>query len=255
MKIFTKKSLIIPLLWVLLNCQEKKNNAQKILLSANQKLAYLEKIEKTFEIYGDSSYLFTETIHEINHNKTENWEGRVQIMNDTIKFFPFRLAYNQSEVAVLKNGFIEFINGQSFEKLKIQQTSLFVNNSIDFTNFKDYAVFPIQTDIDSSTNKQNLQSYDLTTKELSRIDTILKQDFQKNPNLREFSNYIKQVEAVRNTQGNIIAFIHCFCKDKHRDEIYQYYPTSMMDGGNCNVFIKLNLTTNKIEILTIAGEA
>lgn len=255
-----KKGIIssyCSIVMLLLSSCNKTNDSPKsrTLLVAIQRLSDIIKVEKIFKIYGDSSYIFTEMITEFDHKKTESWEGVVRIHNDTIKFFPSRLGYNHGEIAVLKNGFIELINAEHFDKLKIQQTSLFVKNRIDFANFKDYAVFTAQIDIYHSRNKQNFQNYDLTTKELAQIDTILKQDFQKNPNLREFSNYIKQVEAVRNTQGNILAFIHCFCKNTHRDDRYQYYPISIMDGGNCNVFIKLNLSTRKIETLTIAGEA
>jgi len=38
-------------------------------------------------------------------------------------------------------------------------------------------------------------------------------------------------------------------------ETFQLHKIRMNDGGYCNIFIFLNLTTHKIEVLNIAGDA
>lgn len=228
---------------------------KETLLIATQKFTDLNKIERTFKIYTDSNYIYTEIINESNHNKTESWRGKVQISNDTIKFFPFRLDYNRSETAILKNGFIEFIDGEYFDRMKIVRTNLNVKNLIDFKNFKDYSVFTFHKSANNLTSQKSFANYDLTSKELNKIDILLKQTFSQNNKLRKFSDYIKQVEAVKNANDDKIIFIRCFCKNKHLQESHEYFLTSMNDGGNCNIYIELNLTTGKIETLNIAGLA
>ncbi|QQV03593.1 MULTISPECIES: hypothetical protein [Chryseobacterium] len=48
---------------------------------------------------------------------------------------------------------------------------------------------------------------------------------------------------------------HFFCKNRFLTETYLYQEISMMDGGNCNVYIELNLTTEKLISINIAGMA
>jgi hypothetical protein len=226
---------------------------QETLLITTQQFTDLSKINRTFKIYVDSSYVCTEIINEANHNKKESWTGKAHINNDTIRFFPFRLNYNRSETGILKNGFIEFINGEYPEKMKIASTSLNVKNHIDFKNFKDYSVFTFNPGANNLPARKNLINYDLTSKDLNKINILLQQTFSQHSELRKFQDYIKQIEAVKNFNNDIVLFIYCFCKRKHLLESYEFYLTSMNDGGNCNVYIQLNLTTGKIETLNIAG--
>ncbi len=228
---------------------------KETVLIANQKFTDLNKIHRIFKIYKDSSYIYTEIINELNHNKTESWRGKVQISNDTIKFLPFRLNYNRSETAILKNGFIEFIDGDYFHRMKIVRTNLKVKNLIDFKNFQDYSVFTFHKSANNLHSQKSFTNYDLTSNELNKIDILLKQVFSQNNKLRKFSDYIKQLEAVKNANNDKIIFIRCFCKGKSLQERYQYFLTTMHDGGNCNIYIELNLTTGKIEIMNIAGLA
>lgn len=247
------------ILFITLSCNKAEytslGNQKKVIFLSTQKFSDFNKIDRTFTIFKDSSYVFTEIVNEVNHQRTEIWEGKVNIKNDTLKFFPFELDYNNSNTAVLKNGFIEFVDGEYLDKMKIEKTSLSVKNLIDFKNFKDYAVFTYYKKFHDFPSQKDFKNHDLTTKDLLKIDTILKQEFSKNNKLKPFSEYLKQIESVQNKKRENIIFIHCYCKDKHLEESFKYYQSSMMDGGNCNVFIQLNLTTGKIEVCNIAGMA
>lgn len=90
-----------------LNCNKSQNQSNKIiqkdtLLIAKQNFDGFRKINRTFTIFSDSTYTFREIIKDVNHSKEENFEGKLKIKNDTIKFFPFELDYNEAETAVLK---------------------------------------------------------------------------------------------------------------------------------------------------------
>lgn len=254
------KPFLFSTLFVFSNCkkfenQSKVEHSKKTLLIATQNFSSLDKIERTFKIFNDSTYLFTESIDQGDYNKLENFKGKLEIKNDTIKFFPFRLKYNNAETAVLKNNFIEFCDGEFPDRMKIQNTSLKVNNFIDFKNFQGYAVFTYYKKIENYSDKNDYANYDLNTEELKKINNILKKTFKENSDLQKFSDYLKQVESVKNKDGNIIVRIRCFCNHNFTMERFQYNLIRMHDGGNCNVFLKLNLTTGKIEYLNIAGQA
>lgn len=247
--------LLILILFLSCNKSEDKSNRIKqkdILLIAKQNFDGIRKINRTFTIFSDSSYIFKEIIKETNHSREESFEGFLKIKNDTLKFSPFEFDYNEAETAVLKNGFIEFIDGEEQDRMKIEKTSLKVNNQIDFKNFKDYAVF---TDYAKFENDHIYKTIDLTTKDLKQIDIILKDQFQNNKHLRKYSDYLKQITSFKNEKSENVVSINCFCKSIHISDSFQFYKTDMHDGGNCNVYIQLNLTTGKIEIFNIAGLA
>lgn len=73
--------------------------------------------------------------------------------------------------------------------------------------------------------------------------------------MRKYSDYLKQVTSLKNEKNENIIGIHFYCKSDDKLESFQFYKIRMMDGGNCNVFIRLNLTTRKIELVNIAGLA
>ncbi len=240
-----------------LSCNKSQNQSSKIiqkdtLLIAKQNFDGFRKIKRTFTIFSDSTYSFKDILKDVNRSKEENFEGRLKIKNDTIKFAPFELDYNKAETAVLKNGFLEFIDGEEPDRMKIEKTSLKVDNRIDFKNFKDYAVF---TDYKKFKRDIKNKSFDLTTDDLKKIEEILKIEFNKNERLRKYTDYLKQVTSLKNEKNENIIGIHFYCKSKDLLDSFQFYKIGMMDGGNCNVYIRINLTTGKIELVNIAGLA
>ena len=252
------KTLSVIILIFFIGCNKNKKiaeNEKKILLVATQDFKELNEINRTFKIFSDSTFTFTEILKEPNHSKNETFEGFVKLRNDTIKFQPFELDFNNAETAVLKNGFVEFIDGENPGRFKIKQTSLFVRDDINLEKYPNYAVFTFNKNFQKLPNEQKLRNFDLKTSDLQKIDNILKSEFSKNKELKNYSEYIKQIQSVKNENNQNLIFVRCFCKEPRLEESYQYYQTGMHDGGNCTVFILLNLTTEKIEILNIAGNA
>lgn len=225
------------------------------LLNATHNSYSFEKIERTFKIFSDSTFVFTESLHQPNHTKKETFEGKAQINNDTIRFFPFRLDFNRAETAVLKNGFIEFIDGEFPYRMFIQSSNLKIKNHIDYSKFKDYSVFTFYKKFQRFPQEKNYTNFDLKSKDLAKIEAILKKEFIQNKKLNKYSEYIKQIESVKNEQNENLIFIHCYCKNSPSIEDFLYYQIEMNDGGKCNIYIKLNLSTEKVEIFNVAGYA
>lgn len=249
----TLQILILSIFIFILSCNKLEN--KKTLLLASQKFNDLNKIDREFKIYSDSTFQFIETIKEDNHEKVEQWNGQVKIERDTVKFFPFKLYYNQSETAVLKNGFIEFIDGENPDRMKVEKTSLEMSKKIDFSRLIDIAVFTFYKNSHNQEFEKNLTNYDLNTKELNKINTIFETEFKKNNKLKDYKEYLKQFVAVKNNNNEILIQAHFFCKEAYLKEIFEYYEISMKDGRNCNVYLEYNLTKEKINFINIAGLA
>ncbi|GGP01406.1 hypothetical protein GCM10010992_01650 [Cloacibacterium rupense] len=258
MKILISPVLILVFMMLLgFNDYNSKSETEKkeVLLLATQNFNDLIKINRTFKILSDSSYIFTELVKEENHSKSETFQGLVKIDNDTIKFSPFLLDFNISETAVLKNGFIEFIDGEYPERMKFEITKLNVNNNLDTQKFPNYAIFTFYKKFNKQEWQKEYSNYDLNNQELLKIDQIFKKEFSNNKRLETFDKYLKQIVAVRNNKNEILIQAHFFCKNTSLLESYQYYESMMNDGGNCNVYAELNLTTGKFNYFNIAGLA
>lgn len=247
------KTFLTTILIIFVGCNKNKKNTdsgKKVLLIATQNF---NEIKRTFKIFADSSYTFVEISKETNHVKNETFKGFVKICKDSIKFHPFKLDYNEAETAILKNGFIEFTDGEYSDRMQIIKTTLPVKNNLDLKKFPNYAIFTFYKNFNKEKWKKDYTNYDLNNQELLKIDHFFKNEFAKNKKLRNFNDYLKQVVAVRNSRNEIIIQAHFFCNDFHLSESFQYYETSMMDGGVCNIYLGLNLTTGKFNFINIAG--
>lgn len=246
---------IFILVLILISCNKNQKNDKDIVLLASENSASIDTTDIVFKIFSDSSYAFNVKEKGNNYNKTENYYGKVQIKNDSLIFFPFRFEYLRAEKAVLKNNFIEFLDSDEDFRMKITKTSLNVKNLIDFANFKDYAVFTYYPIQQNKYEIEKFENYDLTTLQLKNIDKILTAEFNKRHELYKYSEYLKQIQAVKNKKGEKLVRVLCRCKSKNNISNFEKYMIRMSDGGKCNIYIVLNLTTNKIEIFSVAGMA
>lgn len=111
-----------------------------------------------------------------NYEKIEKFNGFCKIINDTLYFNPFEFKYTNSEKAVIKNNFIEFISNENSFRIEIKKHNLKIKNKLDFTNFQDYAIFTYHPEHKKSDYKQ----YDINQNELIQIDEILTKCFSEN---------------------------------------------------------------------------
>ena len=165
------KALFTLFLLVLFGCNENKiNSDKKTLLIATQNFNDLNEVKRTFKIFEDSTFTFTEKLKETNHSKEETFEGFVKINKDSIKFSPFELDFNNAETAVLKNGFLEFVDGEYPERMKIEKTKLKVKNNLQIDKFPNYAIFTFYKNFNKQDWQKDYSNYDLNNNDLIKID-------------------------------------------------------------------------------------
>jgi hypothetical protein len=241
-------------------CQKNVNKESDKIIQINAENNYDLGEDMTLNLYSDSTYSFVVKLQRPNYEKIEKFNGRYIQSNDTVDFYPFRFDYNRSTKAIIKNNFVEFIDGESPLKIEIKKNKLGLKGELDFENFMDYAIFTFNPkfynpryfgDVPSK-----VKAYDLKQGDLVQIDRLLKKCFHENANeLNDFNNYIKQCIPIINSNGEREVWISCFCKNYSLNTRYKTSIIIMNDGGNCNISLKINLNKNEYSELNIAGEA
>ena len=246
--------LIFTILSLFIQCKKSKTETLKdtkieqIFAENNYDLGGNVK----FELFSDSTYNFTSIVKSPNYEKTEKFNGFCEVKNDTLYFKPFEFEYTNSEKAVIKNNFIEFISDKSSFRIEIKKNFLNTKNKLEFTKFKDYAIFTYKPESKNSGYKP----YDINQKELEEIDRILSKCFTENKSkLKSKNEYVKQCIIVKNVNNEKEVWINCYCKDKYDKSGFKYNLIQMKDGGKCNISVKINLTKKEYSELNIAGLA
>ena len=256
------KILYILILTLFLNCKREKTKIEEETkieqIFAENDYGMFGKIN--LKIYSDSSYTCIRYETSPNYEKTEKFNGFFKIKNDTINFFPSDFEPNYSTKAVIKNNFVELVDGEFPLKIEIKRNKLKPKNSLNFDGIKDYAIFTFDekfhSNISYGYNPKTIKAYDLKQNELEELDKILKKCFvENNTKLKVINKYVKQCIVVINQQHEIEVWVSCYCKTKYEKQNYKYSIIQMNDGGNCNVNLKVNLTKHNYSELNISGSA
>lgn len=260
MKVKILLSLIILSLFIQCKNDKSKYKKPKIeKISAINNYNFVGNTSLKFQLFSDSSYVFTITEKDENHEKVEKFDDFCYSKKDTIYFSQTRFRYNRSEKAVIKNNFIEFIGGDFPLKIEIQKNQLWTKNKLNLEKYKDYAFFSFEAQFHEkyfSDKPNTLKPSDLNQKELVEIDQILKKCFSDNKSkLRKFDKYIKQCIVVINKKQEKEVLINSYCKDPYSKNDFKYSLIQMDDGGNCNISLKINLTKHNYSDLNISGNA
>lgn len=258
--------ILLLLFGFLIQCKNKeedsivKSRKKAIVFAENLIDDLIGKNKTRLIIYSDSSYFCESFISHVNYEKNEKFRGNLHFKNDTIHFFPSNFKLTNSTKAVIKNNFIEFVDGDYELKIEIKNNLLNSKSKLNFEKYKDYAFFSFNEEFQRPVNygykAKTLKPYDLEQNELIQLDKILKKCFAENKEkLKKKENYIYQCITVINENGEKEVWVSCYCKNEYREEKYKYWLIDMCDGGNCNVHLKVNLTKNNYSDLNIAGLA
>jgi hypothetical protein len=239
------------ILHLFFGCKNKTN-------TSSEEIIYAENIydfERTIKlnIYADSSYVFTISEKDPRYEKTEKFKGLCYRKLDTIYFSPFEFEYNDSEKAVIKNNFIEFIDGKYPLRVKIKKTNFLLKKT--YSEKQDsYSTFTFNSKF-YDCFKENVKPYDLSEKEINELEMLLIKCIEENKRkmTRPITEYQKQLIAVKNLQGEIEVWVNCNCKEKNEE--FQYSILDYNDGGDCHFNLKINLSKNTYSELYINGEA
>lgn len=252
-----KQTFKVIALLTIISCNYNSQDATRKLKKKDTLLyaiEYSDDISKSimsFTVFTDSSYVFTNIVERPNYNKTEEFKGLLKIKNNHLNLSPFELDYNKSQNAELKNNYIDFEGGEFPFRMKIEKTKIQSPNYINYSNFPDIAVFKFI----EKENSGHYKNYEINNGDLYKAENILKQCFNDNKGkLNKYSDYVKQINAVKNLQNEIILFVHCYCKlDDFIKKEFRLTPIEMQDGGKCNVYIEINLSKNKYTHFHTAG--
>ncbi len=257
MRLSQLQILLITVSGFLISCKKenlksvKAEESTKYLLESQYNSAFFEKT--TFQIEEDSSYIFTKEIDLDHDNSSIISKGKVRIQNDTIIFRYHEFPINQAKKAVLKNNLIIFLNAENPYRLPISKTKLVVRNYYDLDKFKNYSTFTSEEFFLKYYSTKDFINYELRNSDMIQLDKILKKILQdNNDKLRNFGQYVFQCCAIKNDKEEIEVFIKINCGDETTDGSFKIGKFSMLDGGNCNVSLKINLTKNTYSDLSIA---
>lgn len=260
MKIKIILSLIV--LGLFIHCKGGKSEKTTIKtekISAINSYNFVGNTSLKFQFFSDSSYVFTIIEKDQNHDKIEKFNDFCYSKKDTIYFSQTRFRYNGSEKAVIKNNFIEFIDGDFPLKIEIQKNLLQTKNRLNLEKFNDYAFFSYEAKFHKRYFHQEpniIKPSDLNQKELVELDQILKKCFSDNTSkLRKFDKYANQCIVIINEKQEKEVLINSYCKDPYDKNGFKYSLIQMDDGGNCNISLKINLTRHNYSDLNIAGRA
>jgi hypothetical protein len=247
-------------LFIQCKADKSKNIAQKTeQISAINTYNFVGNASLKFQFFSDSSYVFTTIDKDINHDKTERFNDFCYSKNDTIYFSQTRFRYNGSKKAVIKNNFIEFIDGDFPLKIEIQKNLLQTKNRLNLEKYNNYAFFSFEEKFHEryfNSKPNTLKPADLNQKELVELDQILKKCFFDNASkLRKFDKYVNQCIVIINEKQEKEVLIKSYCKDPYDKNGFKYSLIMMDDGGNCNINLKINLTNHNYSDLRISGSA
>lgn len=119
-------------------CQPTKKEKQNILEAEH--ISSYNQINTTIKFYDDSTYTFNLFQKSSYYEKNEKYSGKYLLEKDTIKFIDRGFQFLTCRIAVINNGFVEFIGGSAPLKLKITESSVkdvYAINSLD----SSYAFF------------------------------------------------------------------------------------------------------------------
>jgi hypothetical protein len=258
-----KKILYFLILCLFINCKKEKSKIDK---QTKIEQVYAENDYGMFggrinlKIYSDSTYICEKKEKSYDYEKSEVFNGAYKIVNDTINFFPSNFRPIDATKALIKNNFIEFIDGEFPLKIEIKKNMLKSKQHLNFDKFNSYAVFTFNEKFNRNlfynSKPKSVKPYDLKQNELKQLHTILNKCFLENQTkLNKESDYVKQCVAVKNSKNEIEVWIACYCKDNSIGNGYKYSLIDMSDGGNCNISLKINLTKHIYTELNISGSA
>lgn len=261
MKIKIILSLAILALFIQCKEEKPKKKATKIeKITAKNVSNFIGNTSVKFQFFSDSSYIFTIMQKDFDYEKLEKYKGFCYLQNDTLHFSPIDFKFNRSQKAVIKNNFIEFVDGESPLKIELKKNLFHTKAKLDLKKYNDYAFFTFNSEFQRPTNygykPGTIKPADLNQDELTELNQILKRCFKENAfELKNLNQYIKQCIVVINEKQEKEVWISCYCKDLYAKETFKYSLIDMSDGGNCNINLKINLTKQNYSQLNIAGRA
>jgi hypothetical protein len=239
---------ITPLL--LCQCSHKEKISNEIIIAENN---YEGIYSQTLTLSRDSTFSFKLVDYVPTTEIKEDFKGKYHIKNDTV-YFSQKVQFVEGDIAVLKNNFVEFINGRYPFKIQIVKSSILLKQSIFVDPYSDYSSFVFNPEFYNFFSA-SAKPYDLNKSELALLDTLLNNCIKKNPEIisRPIEKYYKICVAVINSNNEKEVRVYCVCKSGFNSVLYK--NDSVCDGGDCYFRVIINLSKRSYYDLNVNGEA
>ena len=231
-------------------CSQKEKVLNEIIIAENN---YEGTYSQTLTLYRDSTFSFKLVNYEPTTEIVEDFKGKYHIKNDTVYFLQ-KVQFVEGDTAVLKNNFVEFINGGYPLKIQIIKSSIVLKQSIFVDTYSDYSSFIFNPEFYDFFSA-SATAYDLTKSELVLLDTLLNNCIKENPARisRPIEKYYKICVAVINSNNEKEVRVYCACKSGFNSVLYK--NDSVCDGGDCYFRVIINLSKRSYYDLNVNGVA
>lgn len=246
---------IILIISLFASCN-KRDKANIEILSANDKFEDFVNYKLDFKLFYDSTFVFNYHESEWEHVKNEMFRGRYFIKSDTINFFPSKFKFTYSDKAIIRDGFIEFLNGERPLKIKIKATTLNSQLSRDTMKYNDYAFFSYDSNFYNCFSGI-VKPIDIDNSDLRIVDSLLNVCIGQNIKKTSLKskNYNKQCITVLDSKGDKIIWINLLCKGDRFTNDFKYNILKVNDGGDCFASLKINITKRLYYDFYVNGHA
>ncbi len=245
-RIMDKIILIIILGFLYSQCTHK----HEILIAENH---YDLGVIYRLELYSDSVFHFSMN-QALKNDSITRCTGKFFLKNDTV-IFPSPTYPIFGSTAIVKNGFLEFLDSTMPFKLQILKQDIVKKGRADSLKVSDVSIFTYMPKFYHNV-LPNAIHYDLNNEDLMEIDDLVRLCIQENKDrlTMDMSSYDKQYVAVINQQKEKEVWVNCGCKWKYDPNGYKYRLIEADDGGDCYFNVKINLDKHKYYSLSVNGE-
>lgn len=213
-----------------------ENSGSKDILGSNKTTLVLQR-DLNYTLVADADNRF---------------KGKVVIKNDTL-FFDNKIF----KKAILKNGYIEFLDFFSY-KIKIIKNRTMINSGSSLDDLKDVTFFTYSKSF-NTIFPSGIQN-DLTKTDIIKIQNSIQDQIAKHSN--QFSDktnqseYYKQCVSIKNRKNEKEVWVNCIYKgDSFLTEHWRTGIISVDDGGASFFNLKINLSTGAVYDFSINGFA
>lgn len=183
--------------------------------------------------------------------------GRYTFKNDTLLFDVPCFGYLAGRKAVIKDNFIEYLDGKTEFKVEVKKSDIQVTKtSSPRSRYSDYSFFTYSPQHVRSFSDAR-QAFDLEANEVEEIDRLLTKCIRKNRKFLSHKNFelLRQCIAVTNSKGEKLVWVNCLCKEGGYANEFKYEIVEVLDGGSCFFSMMINLTKGSYFLLSVNGQA
>jgi hypothetical protein len=239
--------LIIYIALAFVSC---KNETDPILTAKNKSDNRFLGITTLFTMDSENNFCFSFLPVKGSFSKKTIIKGKFYIKRDTI----YLTKNNRFKKAILKDGYVEFLDKQL--KVKIIQNKTQLNHRTNRVNTDDFSSFTFYQG--SSPAFEEGKSSDLTKYEIGKLKVFIQSEIDKAhfKHHSKQSEFYKQYISIRNKENEKIVWINCISrKDEYLNDRWKNEILEVNDGGEYFFQMKINLTKGIVFDFYVNGEA